>query len=59
MAIILHDDIKPYLIPFESTRVSSREILLSIAYPGALLAAFASLFLVTARWFLARMDVRS
>jgi len=59
MAIILHDDIKPYLIPFESTRVSSREILLSIAYPGALLAVFASLFLATARWFLARMDVRS
>ena len=59
MAIILHDDIKPYLIPFESTRVPSREILLSIAYPAALLAAFASLFLAAARWFLARMDVRS
>jgi ABC-type transport system involved in multi-copper enzyme maturation permease subunit len=58
-ALVIHDDIKPFLIPFQPTWAPSREIFAAITAPVCLLLMF--ILLGTAAGFRAieRLDVRS
>lgn len=57
-AMVQNPDIKPYLVPFGSTWVSSRQILASIAWPVFALILFGVGFTVIGLLGLNRMDVR-
>jgi len=56
--LVIRDDIKPFLIPFQPTWASSREILAAIATPVLLLFVFVVIGVITGHRFIERLDVR-
>lgn len=56
--MVTHEDIRPYLVPYKHTWVSSREILASVVAPVAVLALFVVVAFGWANRALARLDVR-
>lgn len=57
-ALVIHDDIRPFLIPFQPTWTPSREILLAVAPSVGLLVLFTIVTVLLGRRALERMDVR-
>jgi ABC-type transport system involved in multi-copper enzyme maturation permease subunit len=57
-AMVTKDDVKPYLIPFESTWAASREIVQTIWLPLLMMATFAAFFFSLGYLAFLRMDVR-
>lgn len=57
-AMVTKDDVKPYLIPFESTWAASKEIVQTTILPLLMLATFAAFFFSIGYLAFLRMDVR-
>ncbi|HKR63900.1 MAG TPA: ABC transporter permease, partial [Thermoanaerobaculia bacterium] len=57
-AFIFRDNIKPYLVPFQSAWVDSERALATCAFPLAMLAAFAALIFAFGYNAFLRLDVR-
>ena len=57
-AFIFRDNIKPYLVPFQTSWVDSERALATCALPTAMLAAFAALFLALGYSSFLKLDVR-
>lgn len=57
-AMVTKDDVKPYMIPFESTWAASREIVQTTWLPLLMLATFAAFFFSIGYIAFLRMDVR-
>lgn len=57
-AIILRDNVKPYLVPFQQTWADSERALATCALPLAMLAGFGALFFTLGYNAFLRLDVR-
>lgn len=57
-AMVTKDDVKPYLIPFESTWASSKEIVQTTWLPLLMMAMFAAFFFSVGYLAFLRLDVR-
>jgi ABC-type transport system involved in multi-copper enzyme maturation permease subunit len=57
-AFIFRDNIKPYLVPFQTSWVDSERALATCALPAAMLAVFAALFLAFGYSSFLKLDVR-
>jgi len=58
-ALVVHDDVKPFLIPFQPTWALSGVILRSALMPASMLMVFAVFAIAAASWFIERLDVRA
>lgn len=57
-AMVTKDDVRPYLIPCQSTWAASREIVQTIWLPLLMMATFAAFFFAIGYMAFLRMDVR-
>ena len=57
-AMVTKDDVKPYMLPFESTWAASREIVQTTWLPLLMIATFAAFFFTIGYISFLRMDVR-
>lgn len=57
-AMVTKDDVRPYLIPFESTWAASRDIVQTVWLPLLMLATFAAFFFIIGYIAFLRLDVR-
>jgi ABC-type transport system involved in multi-copper enzyme maturation permease subunit len=58
-AMVIHDDVKPFLVPFQPTFAPSAEILRSAIVPACLLVLFAAIAFGLACRSIERLDVRA
>ncbi|HEY4642134.1 MAG TPA: ABC transporter permease [Thermoanaerobaculia bacterium] len=58
-ALVTHDNIKPFLIPFSGTWSSPQETLLAVVPPSLTIVAFACFFFIAGAVAFTRMDVRA
>jgi ABC-type transport system involved in multi-copper enzyme maturation permease subunit len=58
-ALVVHDDVKPFLIPFQPTWASSAAILSAAMLPTCMLLLFSAFAIAAADWFIERLDVRA
>jgi len=58
-ALVVHDNVKPFLTPFQPTWALSRAILHAAVLPACVLMLFAALAIAAADWLIEKLDVRA